>query len=46
VVVHPDYRLRREALRRGWPVVDWGVPTAGVPATGSPASPQAGPGAG
>jgi HAD superfamily hydrolase (TIGR01490 family) len=46
VAVHPDYRLRREALRRGWPVVDWGVPTAGAPAAGSPASPQAGPGAG
>jgi HAD superfamily hydrolase (TIGR01490 family) len=26
VVVHPDRRLFREALRRGWPVVDWGVP--------------------
>jgi HAD superfamily hydrolase (TIGR01490 family) len=39
VAVHPDHRLRREALRRGWPVVDWGVPTAGVPATGSPTSP-------
>jgi HAD superfamily hydrolase (TIGR01490 family) len=26
VAVHPDQRLRREALRRGWPVVDWGVP--------------------
>jgi len=24
VVVHPDPRLRREAARRGWPVVDWG----------------------
>jgi HAD superfamily hydrolase (TIGR01490 family) len=31
VAVHPDYRLRREAVRRGWPVVDWGVPTAGAP---------------
>jgi HAD superfamily hydrolase (TIGR01490 family) len=39
VAVHPDHRLRREAIRRGWPVVDWGVPTAGVPATGSPTSP-------
>jgi hypothetical protein len=38
VAVHPDHRLRREAARRGWPVVDWGVPTAGAPATGSPAS--------
>ncbi|WNG49022.1 HAD-IB family hydrolase [Archangium minus] len=26
VAVHPDRRLRREALRRGWSVVDWGVP--------------------
>jgi HAD superfamily hydrolase (TIGR01490 family) len=24
VAVHPDQRLRREASRRGWPVVDWG----------------------
>ncbi len=39
VAVHPDHRLRREAIRRGWPVLDWGVPTAGVPATGSPTSP-------
>jgi len=29
VAVHPDYRLRREALRRGWPVVSWGEPGAG-----------------
>ena len=28
VAVNPDRRLRREALRRGWPVVDWGVPPA------------------
>ncbi|WP_414639375.1 HAD family hydrolase [Archangium sp.] len=28
VAVHPDRRLRREALRRGWPVVDWGAPGA------------------
>jgi len=28
VAVHPDRRLRREALRRGWPVVDWGSPAA------------------
>ena len=27
VAVHPDGRLRREASRRGWPVVDWGVPS-------------------
>jgi HAD superfamily hydrolase (TIGR01490 family) len=46
VAVHPDHRLRREALRRGWPVVDWGVPAAGVPAAGPPTSPRAGPGAG
>lgn len=26
VAVNPDRRLRREALRRGWSVVDWGVP--------------------
>lgn len=39
VAVHPDFRLRREALRRGWPVVDWGVPAVGVAAAGSPASP-------
>ncbi|WP_224245804.1 HAD family hydrolase [Hyalangium gracile] len=39
VVVHPDYRLRREAVRRGWPVVDWGVPSAGIPAAGSSPSP-------
>jgi HAD superfamily hydrolase (TIGR01490 family) len=30
VAVHPDRRLRREALRRGWPVVDWGVPEAAL----------------
>ncbi|PTL77397.1 HAD family phosphatase [Vitiosangium sp. GDMCC 1.1324] len=29
VAVHPDRRLRREALRRGWSVVDWGVPSGG-----------------
>lgn len=46
VAVHPDQRLRREALRRGWPVVDWGVPTARAPAPGTPTSPRAGPGAG
>jgi len=27
VAVNPDVRLRREAARRGWPVVDWGTPT-------------------
>jgi HAD superfamily hydrolase (TIGR01490 family) len=26
VAVNPDQRLRRTALRRGWPVVDWGTP--------------------
>ncbi|MGQ0505502.1 MAG: HAD family hydrolase [Myxococcaceae bacterium] len=26
VAVNPDRVLRREALRRGWPVVDWGRP--------------------
>ncbi|ATB27107.1 HAD family hydrolase [Melittangium boletus] len=26
VAVHPDRRLRREAARRGWRVVDWGAP--------------------
>jgi HAD superfamily hydrolase (TIGR01490 family) len=31
VAVHPDQRLRREALRRGWPVVDWGVPAGPGP---------------
>jgi HAD superfamily hydrolase (TIGR01490 family) len=41
VAVHPDQRLRREAVRRGWEVVDWGVPGPGAPAVGAPASPQA-----
>jgi HAD superfamily hydrolase (TIGR01490 family) len=37
VAVHPDRRLRREALRRGWPVVDWGVPGGGeAPLLGLP----------
>jgi HAD superfamily hydrolase (TIGR01490 family) len=37
VAVHPDRRLRREALRRGWPVVDWGAPGgAGAAALGLP----------
>jgi len=37
VAVHPDRRLRREALRRGWPVVDWGMPDdAGAAALGLP----------
>jgi HAD superfamily hydrolase (TIGR01490 family) len=26
VAVNPDYRLRRWARRRGWPIVDWGMP--------------------
>ena len=25
VAVHPDPRLRREALRRGWPIERWGA---------------------
>lgn len=29
VAVNPDQRLRREALRRGWKIVDWGVPAIG-----------------
>jgi HAD superfamily hydrolase (TIGR01490 family) len=41
VAVHPDYRLRREALRRGWPVVDWGVPGAGASVSEKPAPSQA-----
>jgi HAD superfamily hydrolase (TIGR01490 family) len=36
VAVHPDRRLRREALRRGWPVVDWGVPSGVSPVLGLP----------
>lgn len=28
VVVHPDPRLRREARRRGWEIVDWSRPAA------------------
>jgi phosphoserine phosphatase len=27
VAVNPDRRLRREATRRGWEVVDWGSPS-------------------
>ena len=30
VAVNPDPRLRRLALRRGWPVVDWGEPEGDV----------------
>lgn len=30
VAVNPDARLRREAQRRRWPVVDWGMPAAGA----------------
>ncbi|MEN9797944.1 MAG: hypothetical protein RL653_1640 [Pseudomonadota bacterium] len=36
VVVNPDGRLRREAVRRGWALEDWGQPGPGlvpVPAT-------------
>jgi HAD superfamily hydrolase (TIGR01490 family) len=29
-VVNPDPRLRREAQRRRWPILDWGKPTAGL----------------
>lgn len=31
VAVNPDHRLRREALRRGWRVVDWGTPELSQP---------------
>jgi len=31
IAVNPDRRLRREALRRGWKVVDWGSPAANLP---------------
>ena len=27
-VVNPDFLLRREAGRRGWPILDWGIPAA------------------
>ena len=36
VAVNPDPRLRREALRRGWPVVDWGTPGGGRGAVALP----------
>jgi HAD superfamily hydrolase (TIGR01490 family) len=36
VAVNPDRRLRREALRRGWPVLDWGVPTPGLASASLP----------
>ncbi|MCP3141171.1 HAD family hydrolase [Pyxidicoccus xibeiensis] len=39
VAVHPDHRLKREARRRGWPVVSWGVPEGG----GAPSAPPAPP---
>ncbi len=39
VAVHPDHRLRREALRRGWPVVDWGGPGAGAAGAEPPTAP-------
>jgi HAD superfamily hydrolase (TIGR01490 family) len=46
VAVNPDHRLRREARRQGWPVVDWGVPprsaAPSVPPT-PPLLPSAGP---
>ncbi|MBI5545657.1 MAG: HAD family phosphatase, partial [Deltaproteobacteria bacterium] len=31
VAVHPDPRLKRIALKRGWPIADWGVPPARSP---------------
>jgi HAD superfamily hydrolase (TIGR01490 family) len=37
VAVNPDLRLRREALRRHWPIVDWGYPPepmVGLPGSG------------
>ncbi|RKG93411.1 HAD family hydrolase [Corallococcus terminator] len=39
VVVNPDHRLRREARRRGWPVVDWGVPPGGAAPSVPPSPP-------
>lgn len=36
VAVNPDPRLKREATRRGWPIVDWGRPDAlSLPAASS-----------
>lgn len=32
VAVNPDHRLRREAVRKGWRVVDWGTPALSQPA--------------
>ncbi|WP_309891439.1 HAD-IB family hydrolase [Archangium sp.] len=40
VAVHPDRRLLREALRRGWPVVSWGVPGVVGSASMDLSSPQ------
>ena len=34
VAVNPDMRLRREAVSRGWEIVDWGVPQVLSTATG------------
>jgi HAD superfamily hydrolase (TIGR01490 family) len=36
VAVNPDQRLRRAALARGWPVVDWGKPEAVAVVPASP----------
>ncbi|MDQ3266155.1 MAG: HAD family phosphatase [Myxococcota bacterium] len=41
VAVNPDQRLRREALRRGWQIVDWGAP-ARPPGGRSPPSDRTG----
>ena len=45
VAVHPDHRLKREARRRGWPVVSWGVPPGGAPVAppAPPVVPSTGP---
>jgi len=32
VAVNPDPRLRRLALKKGWPLVDWGTPESKAPA--------------
>nr|WP_217911109.1 HAD family phosphatase [Myxococcus sp. AM011] len=39
VAVHPDHRLKREARKRGWPVVSWGVPSGGGVLSVPPAPP-------
>lgn len=35
VAVNPDHRLRREAVRRGWKVVDWAAPALAHSAAGA-----------